>query len=241
MQNYYKFIQNSKTQNKYLSYYLILRMFIFRKFSFLDKKYYNKYLSENKNNLNFKKKGEYSQDWFSYNIKYISRVLYKYELNKKNIEILEIGSYEGLSTVFFLSVLKNSKIHCVDPFMDFIENKDKDFNQVYRNFINNTKIFKDRIELFKVDSDNYFKELKMKEFDLIYIDGSHHADNVFKDAENSFKHLKKKGLIIFDDFMWDYHKEVNLNPIGGIKKFLKNHFNELKIVSISYQLIIRKI
>ena len=116
MKNYYSFIFKSQNQNRFLSLYLIIRFFFFRKLSFFDKKFFKKYLKINENNLNFKKKGKYTQDWFSYNIKYISRVIYKYDLQNKNLNILEIGSYEGLSTVFFLSLLKNSKITCIDPF-----------------------------------------------------------------------------------------------------------------------------
>ena len=75
---------------------------------------------------------------------------------------------------------------------------------------------------------------------MIYIDGNHHADNVYRDAINSFKLLNEKGFIVFDDFFWDYYDEVNLNPIGGIKQFLYENFFDLRIVSIGYQLVIQK-
>jgi len=241
MKNYYSFLYKSRTQNFFLSLYLILRLFFFRKFSFIEKKFYQKYLQLNKDNLDFKTKGKYTQDWFSYNIKYIARTIYKCNFHDEKLNILEIGSYEGLSTVFFLSLLKDSKITCVDPFSDFEENKDKDFNLVYENFIYNTKEFKNRIKLFKSTSDNFFRNISNEIYDLIYIDGSHHADNVYRDAENSYNKLKKGGIIIFDDFLWDYHKNPNDNPIGGIKKFLVKNFFNLKIISLSYQIIVMKI
>ena len=84
------------------------------------------------------------------------------------------------------------------------------------------------------------KKIDGEKFDLIYIDGNHHADNVLKDAINSFKTLNKGGFIIFDDFLWDYYNNINLNPIGGIKKFLSENFFKIKIVSIGYQLVIQK-
>jgi len=241
MENYYSFIFKSRNQNKIISLYLIIRFFFFRKLSFIDKKFFKKYLTLNEHRLNFKKKGKYTQDWFSYNIKYISRVIYKYNLENKNLNILEIGSYEGLSTVFFLSLLKNSKITCIDPFEDFEENKDKDFNLIFENFLFNTKEFKNRVKLFKGTSDGFFKNNTNEEYDLIYIDGNHFSENVLKDAKNSFNRLKKGGIIIFDDFLWNYYKDPNLNPIGGIKKFLSEHFFKVKIISISYQFIIMKL
>ena len=67
----------------------------------------------------------------------------------------------------------------------------------------------------------------------------------FLDAYNQPKatinRLKKGGIIIFDDFLWNYYKDPNLNPIGGIKKFLSEHFFKVKIISISYQFIIMKL
>jgi len=240
MYQYYKFIIKSFKKNKLITIYLILRLFIFRKLSFLDKKYQKKYLEINGTTSKFKNKGRYSQDWFSYNIKYLSRVIYRFKLNDKKINILEIGCYEGLSTIFFLSTLKNSNIYCVDPFLDFAENRDKDLNQVFENFKNNIKEFKNRVRLSKTTSDDYFKKNSNEKFDLIYIDGNHHADNVLRDARNSFKLLNKRGFIVFDDFLWDYYDKINLNPIGGIKQFLFENFFDLKIISIGYQLVIQK-
>ena len=154
---------------------------------------------------------------------------------------MEIGSYEGLSTVFFLTIFKNSNITCIDPFEDFEENKDKDFNIIYRNFINNTSAYKDRINLFKGTSDSFFKLPEKNFYDLIYIDGNHNSKFVLRDAENSFNCLNKGGIIIFDDFLWNYYDRINENPIGGIKKFIKKYFFKIKIISISYQIVIMKI
>jgi len=240
MNQYYKFIFKSSKKNKLITIYLILRLFIFRKLSFLDKKFQKKYLKVSQQSSNFKSKGRYTQDYFSYNIKYLSRIIYKYNLTEKNMSILEIGSFEGLSTVFFLTYLKNSKIHCVDPFLCFTENKDKDFNQVFENFKNNTKEFQTRVRLSNTTSDDFFKKNLNEKFDLIYIDGDHHADNVLRDARNSFKLLNRGGFIVFDDFLWGYYNETNLNPIGGVKQFLFENFFGLRIVSIGYQLVIQK-
>lgn len=47
-------------------------------------------------------------------------------------------------------------------------------------------------------SDDYFKELDGK-FDIIFIDGLHHADQVSKDISNSLKHLNEGGTIVMHD------------------------------------------
>lgn len=241
MNNYYKFILKSGEENLLVSLYLLFRLFFYRKLNFLDKKYYKKFIKNNGENKIFKINGIFSEDWFSYNVKYLARTFYKYKFENKNLNILEIGSYEGLSTVFFLTIFKNSKITCIDPFEDFEENKDKDFNIIYKNFINNTSVYKDRINLFKGTSDNFFKLPEKNFYDLIYIDGNHNSKFVLRDAENSFNCLNKGGIIIFDDFLWNYYDRINENPIGGIKKFIKKNFFKIKIISISYQIVIMKI
>ena len=241
MNNYYKFLLKSLRTYKMITFFLILRLFFSRKFNFFKRKNSRESIEINLNFLKTKKKGTYTQDWFSYNIKYLSRFILRFKLRKKELNILELGSYEGLSSVFFLTTLTNSKIICVDPYIASEENKDKDFGLVYENFKLNTSQFKNRLIHHKSTSDNFYKSCKDVKFDLIFIDGNHHYSNVLNDAKNSFKHLKKGGFIIFDDFIWSYYKDINSNPIGAIKRFLHDNFFKLKIVSISYQLIIQKI
>ena len=43
--------------------------------------------------------------------------------------------------------------------------------------------------------------LNKKTFDVIYIDGHHLAEQVYKDAVNSWKFLNTNGLLIFDDYI----------------------------------------
>jgi len=39
-------------------------------------------------------------------------------------------------------------------------------------------------------------------FDLVFIDGSHRAEDVLTDAINSFSLLRIGGILIFDDYIW---------------------------------------
>lgn len=50
-------------------------------------------------------------------------------------------------------------------------------------------------------SDEYFEEIAGRDvlFDLIFIDGLHHADQVKKDFENSLRHLAPNGFIVLHD------------------------------------------
>lgn len=49
-------------------------------------------------------------------------------------------------------------------------------------------------------SDEYFKSISDDtKFDIIFIDGLHHYDQVLKDIENSFNHLNEDGTIVVHD------------------------------------------
>lgn len=50
----------------------------------------------------------------------------------------------------------------------------------------------------QMTSDDFFKKNK-KKFDIVFIDGLHHAEQVEKDIENSLKFLKKGGVIVLHD------------------------------------------
>ena len=185
----YNFILSSIKKNFFISLLLLFKLFYFRKLNFLEKRYNKKFLEEFKkiysNNVKF------SSDFFSYNIKYLVRIFYKYKLINKDLNILEIGSHEGRSTIFFLTVLKKSKIQCVDMFQPSEELQEHDFEKVFKNFMSNINQYKDRVKVFRGKSDDFFNKNKKKDFyDLIYIDGNHHYEYVLRDAENAFKALK---------------------------------------------------
>ena len=53
---------------------------------------------------------------------------------------------------------------------------------------------------FPIDSDRYFEFLdEDKKYDLIFIDGLHHADQVKRDINNSLNHLSDNGIIMMHD------------------------------------------
>jgi hypothetical protein len=52
----------------------------------------------------------------------------------------------------------------------------------------------------KQTSDDFFKTNK-KKFDICFIDGLHHAEQVYKDAINCIKFLNEGGIILFHDMM----------------------------------------
>jgi predicted O-methyltransferase YrrM len=145
---------------------------------------------------------------------------------------LEIGSYEGCSAVYVHRRFKPKSIYCVDIWKDTNEGYNvSNFNLIESNFDKNTKNISS-IKKIKKTSDYFFSKNKIL-FDVIYIDGYHYGPQVFKDCINSWKFLKKKGILICDDYIWNYYKIIRNNPCYAINKFLKEIKNQYKIVMIS--------
>jgi len=197
--------------------------------------------------------GSYSFNWTtgnSHNFLTIVKVLknirmssaaFVWEDNKKNLpnlRILEIGSFEGYSANIFNKIFTQPEIYCVDPWIPYLEHPNLNFDQIEKNFDANTVNL--NVKKFKMFSSDFFKN-NNKNFDLIYIDGSHMSDDVFNDAMESFKILNKNGILLFDDF-FGHPKFDNNQPLDGVARFLNNiNTNSLKLILINSQIAFLKI
>jgi predicted O-methyltransferase YrrM len=80
-----------------------------------------------------------------------------------------------------------------------------------------------------------------KQFDFIYIDGSHLAKDVLTDACMAWPLLKKNGFMVFDDYMWKPPGFKLLDrPKLAVDSFVNMFEDDLAIAHIGYQLIVRK-
>ena len=53
-------------------------------------------------------------------------------------------------------------------------------------------------EFHKITSDDFFA-INMREFDLVFIDGLHHADQAFKDINNALRIINHEGAVVVHD------------------------------------------
>ena len=227
-------IKYKKSTNLNFNYFLFLKFF-----------FISEVIKKKKKNFNIEKKNDYifSEDWFSSNIPIWKNTINK-EFNKNsNLKYLEIGTFEGRSAIYICENFQNIQVTCVDPFDKYesVESlaKKQDMKRIYDTFQSNVKDFKNRINHYKINSNEFFKK-NNELFDIIYIDGSHYYIDVQNDFKNSLNCLNDGGIIIFDDFLWNYYKKIQENPINGILPFL-NKQKDLKIISASNQLILKKI
>lgn len=69
---------------------------------------------------------------------------------------------------------------------------------------------------FKGTSDEYFDSItKDKKFDIIFIDGLHHNEQVTKDIKNSLEHLNDNGIIVIHDCLPYTEMMQFRHPEGG--------------------------
>jgi hypothetical protein len=55
-------------------------------------------------------------------------------------------------------------------------------------------------ELHRVASDEFFRDLKLTaRFDVVFVDGLHHADQVLRDVDNAFSFLNGGGAVVLHD------------------------------------------
>ena len=113
--------------------------------------------------------------------------------------MLEIGSYEGRSAVWFLENIlthPTSRLVCIDPFFD---------PRVEMRFDHNVRLSgaRERLEKRRGRSESVLPQLERASFDLIYVDGSHDAPFVLLDAMLSWELLKTGGILAFDDYEWE--------------------------------------
>ena len=180
-------------------------------------------------------------DWFSHKVPIFKK--YFDNLNKDKIkEILEIGSWEGRSSCFFLKYFDKSILTCVDTWKGSEENfvdEDPNLKIVEKNFDYNISEYKNRIIKRKTSSNIFFKDNK-KKYDFIYIDGSHSYEDVLSDAKFGYDSLNYNSYMLFDDYDWKFYKDKK-NPINAINLFLKTNKIKIKIIYVSSQVLIKKI
>lgn len=190
-----------------------------------------------------------SNDWFSGDAAHWLVVFQAYGLAAAtNLRALEIGSWEGLSSVFMMRTLPHAQLTCVDTWEGADEHRSgaaaskEVLSRIESAFDANVSPYRDRITKYKGTSFSYFNDHPSGNvFDLIYVDGSHHCDDVIIDAIKCFAMLKVGGIMIFDDYLWKYYPRAIDNPAAAINAFLRLKKGSYKIVRLYSQLIIEKI
>lgn len=188
---------------------------------------------------------EFSTNWSTGHFIMWRRILSP--LRDKPLRILEIGSWEGRSALFFLNFFQHATILCIDTFAGGDDQKD-DFLKpqlplIEGRFDRNLVAFKSRLEKRKGHSATMLEQLAQegRQFDLAYIDGSHVRDDVAADTAGVWKLLPRGAIIIWDDYGWRKDLPPEQRPQPAIDAFLNAHQGEYRLLARNYQVAIEKL
>lgn len=198
----------------------------------------------------------FTVDWFSQHVPVWTALIDDLGLVSK---ILEIGTYEGRSTVWLIEnafkATGKGEVFCIDSWQGGSEHQGTDMSAVEERFNRNVVIARARagvevsVRLFKGSSFDQLASLIAlghgQSFDIVYVDGSHMCSDVLSDLVLSFQLCKVGGLIICDDYLWPapVHGQESLldHPKLAIDSFVNCYARKLLLYNTPlYQLHIRK-
>ncbi len=148
-------------------------------------------------------RGDFTQDWFTAHIESLEAVLRP--LEGRAARTLEIGSFEGLSTCYFLWRLSDLRMTCVDTFEGSSGLPSGEREGLEDAFDRNVELVDaSRVRKLRGDSRRVLLDLadEHARFDFVYVDGSHRGLDVLVDAALSWPLLEVGGVVVFDDYRW---------------------------------------
>jgi hypothetical protein len=190
---------------------------------------------------------EFTSDWASGNFSLWRRVLSP--LRGQPLRILEIGSWEGRSALFFLNFFERSTIVCIDTFggntgeKEVYDSLATIMPGVEGRFDRNLASFGHRSEKIKSLSGPALEGLtaRGRRFDLAYIDGSHRRDDVMSDSQAVWRLLDVGGVVIWDDYKWGPALPPEERPQPAIDAFLQAHADSYRLLARGYQVMIERL
>jgi predicted O-methyltransferase YrrM len=150
-------------------------------------------------------------------------------IKKKHPKILEVGSWEGRSAITWLNLIPGSHITCIDHW-NRIPNHE-------RRFTSNLAEYGARVRKIAAPSRDGLETLlaERRSYDLIYIDGDHTRDATLRDSTLAWPMLRRGGVFLWDDYLWETHLPLNERPAEAIDWFIEDRKNEIEIVHRGFQ------
>ena len=136
--------------------------------------------------------------------------------------IAEVGVEYGNFSEALLDRLKPREFHAFDtfPMADRDGLRHVDF---YRNRLA-SKGAPAKVAIFEGDSSTELAKQPDQTYDLVYIDGDHTYEGVYKDAHVSLRKMKPDGLLVFNDYkMADHFYNVLYGVVHVVNDLCVNH------------------
>lgn len=126
-------------------------------------------------------------------------------------DVVEIGSWQGYSTSFLASAVRdsgNGMLYAIDHFRGNVGKEDRyrvgtdDLSDLRANFERNMRQLglRDHLTLLDMPNEQAVKRLAGRNVRFLFIDGDHTREGVQKDIGLFFPHLLPGAIVVFDDF-----------------------------------------
>ncbi|MCS3731601.1 class I SAM-dependent methyltransferase [Bradyrhizobium betae] len=157
-------------------------------------------------------------------------VLFK-DLRDTTGRVLEIGSKEGRSAIFWLEFFAGAHLTCIDLFHD--EDSER--------FDLNLVAYGMRLRKIAGTSIKALGVLREENavFDFIYVDGSHQRDDVMIDCLGAWRLLREGGVMLMDDYTWKPDNPDAERVAPAVDVFLAWH-GDAEVILRSHQVAVRK-
>ena len=163
-------------------------------------------------------------------------------IGKPDTTALEIGCFEGSSTVWMLQNIlthPTSRIVVLDPFVPnpgLATDGELATDDYFPRFVENTSTYRKRIRVLQAYSREVSADFLMETergYDLIYIDASHYADETLDETKLAMRIARRGAYIVYDDWGGTMRDVVN--------EYMKRHYQagNVRVVNEAYQLIIK--
>ena len=189
---------------------------------------------------------KFTQDWFSWAPAVWEQLI---PLVPDRLNLLEIGSFEGRSAVWLAEnmVEDEGNIQCIDTWEGGEEHSNGEMTGAEERFLHNMNVFEAKhpnrsIIQVKDTSTRALARFIEEEYTygFIYIDGSHIAKDVLTDACMAWSMLMQGGIMVFDDYLWGEPRDILHRPKPAIDAFVNIFAEEVEMIHMGYQLIVRK-
>lgn len=199
---------------------------------------------------------EFTTDWFHWAPEIWTRLI---DFIPERKAFLEIGSYEGRSSVWMVEhlMVDGGWIDCVDTWTGGEEHTAQDMAAVEARFdrnmdtlrekyfadghpANRRKVYKHKGTSLRTLSRLLMQQQGVPRYDFIYVDGSHLARDVLSDACLAMPLLKPGGLMVFDDYLWGEARDILHRPKLAVDAFININVELLDVVYTGYQAAVRK-
>ncbi len=168
---------------------------------------------------------QFTADWFSRHIPHWQALFERLGWDPAAPRtIVEIGCYEGVSSLWILANLManpDSRLHCIDSFGGGVEHSAAAVQGLEARFRSNiaTSPRAAQVAVHVGPSVERLAALLLDGVaaDFVYVDGSHQAPDVLADLVLGLRLLRPGGVMICDDYLWRRPGQAVFDPLDTPK------------------------